>query len=302
MRWKAISLAAIVIVVAGCGGGGHNSATTSSTVTAAAAKAKSTATTAAAAAAAGFAGLATTGNCRRLADLSAQYAQALQGASSASVAKTSAVLKQFADKTPVQHPSRVRDGRVRLREGRVRAPGRPPQVGLRSQRGGDGEARQARKRDQHDAAHPGGDEDRHLGAEELRGEVAQPAATDGGCTGAGIVKETAAPPRDGSLPRCGRRAPPPGRGRSRARARCRRRCEPGRRARNARTSERGPRAPTPRRCPRRAPSTSLWRCSTCTATDPSDGVCRTAFVSRLNSTRSILSGATGAAASPSPYA
>ena len=100
MRWKAISLAAIVIVVAGCGGGGHNSATTSSTVTAAAAKAKSTATTAAAAAAAGFAGLATTGNCRQLADLSAQYAQALQGASSASVAKTSAVLKQFADKTP----------------------------------------------------------------------------------------------------------------------------------------------------------------------------------------------------------
>ena len=106
MRWKAISLAAIVIVVAGCGGGGHNSATTSSTVTAAAAaaaKAKSTATTdaaAAAAAAAGYAGLATNANCRQLADLSAEYAQALQGATSASVAKTSSVLKQFADKTP----------------------------------------------------------------------------------------------------------------------------------------------------------------------------------------------------------
>ena len=102
MRWKALSLAAIVIVVAGCGGGGHNSATTtSSTTTAAAAKAKSTATTAAAAAAAaGFAGLATSANCRQLADLSAQYAQALQGASSTSVAKTSAVLKEFADKTP----------------------------------------------------------------------------------------------------------------------------------------------------------------------------------------------------------
>jgi hypothetical protein len=104
MRWKAISLAAIVIVVAGCGGGGHNSATTSSTVTAAAAaaKAKSTATTnaAAAAAAAGYAGLATNANCRQLADLSAEYAQALQGATSTSVAKTSSVLKQFADKTP----------------------------------------------------------------------------------------------------------------------------------------------------------------------------------------------------------
>jgi hypothetical protein len=101
MRWKAISLAAIVIVVAGCGGGGHKSATTTTTAT--------TATTTAAAAttkpssssiAAGLAGLATTGNCRQLADLSAQYAQALQGASSTSVAKTSSVLKQFADKTP----------------------------------------------------------------------------------------------------------------------------------------------------------------------------------------------------------
>ncbi len=106
MRWKAIFLAAVVIVVAGCGGGSHNSATTN-TAAAAAAAAKAKAAAAAAAAkatssstAAGLAGLATNANCRQLADLSAQYAQALQGASSTSVAKTSAVLKQFADKTP----------------------------------------------------------------------------------------------------------------------------------------------------------------------------------------------------------
>ena len=98
MRWKPLSLAAVVILAAGCGGGGNKSAATTSTVTAAAAKAKSTATTAAAAA--GFTGLATTANCRQLANLSAQFSTALQGTDSKNVKKTAALLKQFADKTP----------------------------------------------------------------------------------------------------------------------------------------------------------------------------------------------------------
>jgi len=103
MRWKPLSLAAIVILAAGCGGGGHKSSTTTTNTSAAAAtKAASTvaAKANAAAAAAGLTGLATTANCRQLADLSAEYAQALQGTNSSNIKKTSAVLKQFADKTP----------------------------------------------------------------------------------------------------------------------------------------------------------------------------------------------------------
>lgn len=104
MRWKPLSLAALVILAAGCGGGGHKSATTTTT---AAAKAKSTATAAAAtvtatanAAASGITGLATTANCSQLAGLSSEYAQALQGTNSSNIQKTSSILKQFADKTP----------------------------------------------------------------------------------------------------------------------------------------------------------------------------------------------------------
>lgn len=102
MRWMALSLAAVVILAAGCGGGGHKSATTTTTntSTAAAAKAASTVAAKANAAAAGLSGLATTANCRQLADLGAEYAKALQGANSSDVKKTSAILKQFADKTP----------------------------------------------------------------------------------------------------------------------------------------------------------------------------------------------------------
>jgi hypothetical protein len=107
MRWKPLSLAALVILAAGCGGGGHKAATTTTTA-AAAAKTTSTATTTAAtntsaaatAAAAGLTGLATNANCRQLADLSAEYAQALQGTNSSNIQKTSSILKQFADKTP----------------------------------------------------------------------------------------------------------------------------------------------------------------------------------------------------------
>jgi hypothetical protein len=104
----ALSLAAIVMLAAGCGGGGHKSATTDTTAAAkaaasaaaAAAKANAAAAAKANAAAAGLSGLATTANCRQLADLGAEYAKALQGANSSDVKKTSAILKQFADKTP----------------------------------------------------------------------------------------------------------------------------------------------------------------------------------------------------------
>ena len=108
MRWMALSLAAIVILAAGCGGGGHKSATTDTTAaakaaaTAAAAAAKANAAAAAKAnsVASGLSGLATTANCRQLADLGAEYAKALQGTDSSNIKKTSAILKQFADKTP----------------------------------------------------------------------------------------------------------------------------------------------------------------------------------------------------------
>jgi hypothetical protein len=101
----ALSLAAIVMLAAGCGGGGHKSSTTTTTTTTSAAATTKAASTVAAkvnaaAAAAGLSGLATTANCRQLADLGAAYAKALQGANSSDVKKTSAILKQFADKTP----------------------------------------------------------------------------------------------------------------------------------------------------------------------------------------------------------
>ena len=106
MHLKALTLAAVVILAAGCGGGGHKSATTNTQ--AAAAKAQAAAAKAAAAAAAakanttaaGLSGLATTANCRQLANLSAEFSTALQGTNSKDVKKTAAILKQFADKTP----------------------------------------------------------------------------------------------------------------------------------------------------------------------------------------------------------
>ena len=100
MHWKALTLAAVVILAAGCGGGGKKSATTSTQATttakAAAAATAKTSTTAAAA----LSGLATTANCKQLADLSNEFSTALQGTDSKDVKKTAALLKQFADKTP----------------------------------------------------------------------------------------------------------------------------------------------------------------------------------------------------------
>lgn len=96
MRWMPLSLAALAILAAGCGGGGHKSATTQSAVT----TTKSTAT--ATVSASGLTGLATTANCRQLADLSSTFSNALQGTDPKDVKKTAALLKQFADKTPAE--------------------------------------------------------------------------------------------------------------------------------------------------------------------------------------------------------
>ena len=95
----------------------------------------------------------------------------------------------------------------------------------------------------------------------------------------------------GVLPRSGRRAPRRARARSRGRGRRRRPSARGRRARSGRTCV----APRPARGPRRVSSTrdaapSPASGSTTTATAPSDGVCRSAFVTRFSRTRSILSG------------
>ena len=76
----------VVILAAGCGGGGHKSATTNTQAAAATAQAKPPRHTAAAAAAkaattaSALSGLATTANCRQLADLSASSSRpALSG-------------------------------------------------------------------------------------------------------------------------------------------------------------------------------------------------------------------------------
>ena len=79
MRWMALSLAAVVILAAGCGGGGHKSCHHDDHAAAAATKAAATVKAKANAAAAGLSGLATTANCRQLADLSAEFSSALQG-------------------------------------------------------------------------------------------------------------------------------------------------------------------------------------------------------------------------------
>ena len=104
MRSTALSVAALgalVVVLAGCGGGGHKASTTTTTAAAAATTAKQTATTAkSAATASALSGLATSANCRQLADLGAKYSDALKGTDAADVKKEAALLKQFASKTP----------------------------------------------------------------------------------------------------------------------------------------------------------------------------------------------------------
>ena len=136
MHWKALTLAAVVILAAGCGGGGNKSATTNTQ--AAAAKAQAAAAKAAAAAAAaakanttaaGLSGLATTANCRQLANLSTEFSTALQGTNSKDVKKTAATPEAVRRQDPVRDPARLRDRRRRLREDRRRAPGRQLKAG-----------------------------------------------------------------------------------------------------------------------------------------------------------------------------
>ena len=104
MRSTALSVAALgalVVVLAGCGGGGHKASTTTTTAAAAATTAKQTATTAkSAATASALSGLATSANCRQLADLGAKFSDALKGTDSNDVKKEAALLKEFASKTP----------------------------------------------------------------------------------------------------------------------------------------------------------------------------------------------------------
>jgi hypothetical protein len=100
MHWKALTLAAVVILAAGCGGGGNKSATTTTQAATTTKAAATTAATTTNAAAAALSGLATTANCKQLADLSNEFSTALQGTDSKDVKKTATLLKQFADKTP----------------------------------------------------------------------------------------------------------------------------------------------------------------------------------------------------------
>jgi hypothetical protein len=94
------TLGAIAVVVAGCGGGHKSTTTTRAAATTATTTAASTAT--ATTGASVLSGLATTANCRQLADLSNKFSAALSGTDSKDVRKTAALLKQFADKTPAE--------------------------------------------------------------------------------------------------------------------------------------------------------------------------------------------------------
>ena len=96
------ALGAVAVVVAGCGGGHKSTSTTSTTTTTTTTTktATATTTTTAATGGSGLSGLATTANCKQLADLSNKFSTALAGTDSKDVKKTAALLKQFADKTP----------------------------------------------------------------------------------------------------------------------------------------------------------------------------------------------------------
>lgn len=91
------ALGVVAVLVAGCGGGKKSAATHTATTTAAA----KTATTATATTGGSvLSGLATTANCKQLANLSNEFSKAMAGTDSKDVKKTAALLKQFADKTP----------------------------------------------------------------------------------------------------------------------------------------------------------------------------------------------------------
>ncbi|MGZ4390415.1 MAG: hypothetical protein ACXVZL_13640 [Gaiellaceae bacterium] len=90
----------VAILVAGCGGGKKSAATQAATTTAAAKTATTATTATATTGGSGLTGLATTANCKQLANLSSEFSTAMAGTDSKDVKKTAALLKQFADKTP----------------------------------------------------------------------------------------------------------------------------------------------------------------------------------------------------------
>ena len=98
---SAAALGALVVVLAGCGGGGHKASTTTTSSSTTTAAAKTTATTTAApGTASALSGLATSANCRQLADLGNKFSEALKGTDSNDVKKEAELLKEFASKTP----------------------------------------------------------------------------------------------------------------------------------------------------------------------------------------------------------
>ncbi len=98
-----VVLAALLLVAAGCGGGkkaaGTTAASTPATTQAATTEAASTG--AASTTGSNLSGLASSSNCKELADLGAQYSKAITGAANGQdLKKTGQLLEEFASKTP----------------------------------------------------------------------------------------------------------------------------------------------------------------------------------------------------------
>jgi hypothetical protein len=103
-----IVLAALLLVAAGCGGGGKKAAATTAASSQVATQPATTeaastgaASTAASTTGSNLSGLASTSNCKQLANLGQQYAQAISGAANGQdMVKTGQLLEEFASKTP----------------------------------------------------------------------------------------------------------------------------------------------------------------------------------------------------------
>jgi len=100
--YLAALVGAFALVVAGCGSSHPAAGTTTSTTSTTTTTASSTSgTSTAATTTSGASGLSllTSANCRQLLNLSQSFAQAMEG-SAQNLAKTAALVKQFADQTP----------------------------------------------------------------------------------------------------------------------------------------------------------------------------------------------------------
>lgn len=108
-----IVLAVLLLVAAGCGGGGKKSAATTAAapatteamtteaMTTEAATTEAMTTQAATTKAPDLSGLASSANCKQLANLGAKYSQAFSGAANANdLKRTGQLLEEFASKTP----------------------------------------------------------------------------------------------------------------------------------------------------------------------------------------------------------